>query len=109
MSGPQVVVSGRNSDITNWSTSNGPDTNDPTFGNYVSANCSTDEEFGVIENPQNSLHYLESGARRESVDHRCRPDRRRQNQSQLDDLADNGKERRRRSDWLYIITASAKT
>ena len=39
---PQLVVSGRNSDITNWSTSNGPDTNDPTFGNYVSAAYSTD-------------------------------------------------------------------
>jgi hypothetical protein len=45
---PQVVVSGRNSDITNWSTSNGPDTNDPTFGNHVSAAYSTDGELGVI-------------------------------------------------------------
>ena len=54
----QLVVSGRNSEFTNWSTSNGPDTNDPTYGNYVSAAYSTDGALGVIYNPDTTKNRI---------------------------------------------------
>jgi hypothetical protein len=54
----QLVVSGRNSQFTNWSTSNGPDTNDPTYGNYVSAAYSTDGALGMIYNPDTTKNRI---------------------------------------------------
>ena len=54
----QLVVSGRNSEFTNWSTSNSPDTNDPTYGNYVSAAYSTDGALGVIYNPDTTKNRI---------------------------------------------------
>ena len=92
----QLVVSGRNSEYTAWSTSSGPDTNDATYGNYVSAAYSTNGALGVIYNPdttKNRITISSRGARRESIDYRGRPDRRCQNQSRLDDDAHNGSER----------------
>ncbi len=54
----QLVVSGRNSEYTAWSTSSGPDTNDPTYGNYVSAAYSTDGTLGVIYNPDTTENQI---------------------------------------------------
>ena len=54
----QLVVSGRNSEFTNWSTGNGPDTNDPTYGNYVSAAYSTDGALGMIYNPDTTKNRI---------------------------------------------------
>jgi hypothetical protein len=54
----QLVVSGRNSEYTAWSTSNTPETNDPTYGNYVSAAYSADGTLGVIYNPDTSENRI---------------------------------------------------
>ena len=54
----QLVVSGRNSEYTAWSTSSGPDTNDPTYGNYVSAAYSADGTLGVIYNPDTTVNQI---------------------------------------------------
>jgi Protein of unknown function (DUF4038) len=54
----QLVVSGRNSEYTAWSTSRGPDTNDPTYGNYVSAAYSADGTLGVIYNPDTTVNQI---------------------------------------------------
>ena len=62
----QLVVSGRNSEYTAWSTSSAPDTNDPTYGNYVSAAYSADGTLGVIYNPdttENRITISSFGAR----------------------------------------------
>ena len=54
----QLVVSGRNSEYTARSTGSGPDTNDPTYGNYVSAAYSTDGAVGVIYNPDTTKNRI---------------------------------------------------
>jgi Protein of unknown function (DUF4038)/Bacterial Ig domain len=54
----QLVVSGRNSEFTAWSAASGPDTNDPTYGNYVSAAYSTDGALGVIYNPDTTKNRI---------------------------------------------------
>jgi hypothetical protein len=56
--GNQLVVSGRNSEYTNWSTDSGPNTNDPTYGNYVSAAYSADGTLGVIYNPDTTVNQI---------------------------------------------------
>ena len=54
----QLVVSGRNSEYTAGSTGSGPDTNDPTYGNYVSGAYSTDGALGVIYNPDSTKNRI---------------------------------------------------
>ena len=54
----RLVVSGRNNEYTAWSTSSGPDTNDPSYGNYVSAAYSADGTLGVIYNPDTAENQI---------------------------------------------------
>ena len=54
----KLVVSGRDNEYTVWSTSSGPDTNDPTYGNYVSAAHLIDGTLGVIYNPDTTKNRI---------------------------------------------------
>ena len=54
----RLVVSGRNSEYTAWSTNRSPDTDDATYGNYVSAAYSPDGTLGVIYNPATGQNHI---------------------------------------------------
>lgn len=53
-----LVVSGRNSEYTAWSTGATPYTNDATYGNYVTAAYSPDGTLGVIHNPDTAINHI---------------------------------------------------
>jgi hypothetical protein len=55
----QLVTAGRNSEGTNFGAGpNTPFTNDPTYGNYVTAAYSPDGTLAVIYNPDTTLNHI---------------------------------------------------
>ncbi len=54
----RLVLSGRNKEYTAWTTNSGPDTDDATYGNYVSAAYSATGTLGVIYNPDTAVNHI---------------------------------------------------
>jgi hypothetical protein len=54
----QLVISGRNSQFTAWSTGSTPHTDDATYGSYVSAAYTPDGTLGVIYNPDTAINKI---------------------------------------------------